>query len=155
MQLVGAGWGGWRAGDQPGSSAGSWCPSGWGNCLLLLSCFSPRGPPTCISCSSLGLLPMPPRTYMNWRGLWVAGDWPGRSAGSPDPSEQGNRPPLLSCSSWMAPPTCPQDPHGLDGALDGREAAWELSRLPCPSGPGDLPLLLSGSFQRVPPTCLF
>ena len=27
---------------------------------------------------------------------------------------------------------CPQDPHGLEGALEGGGSAWELSRLPGP-----------------------
>ena len=48
----GWGWGKggpWRAGDWPGSSIGSLCPSGWVSCPLLLSCSSQRPPPTCLS----------------------------------------------------------------------------------------------------------
>ena len=75
--------GSWRAGDRPGNSAGSPCPSVWGNHLLLLSPSSRRAPPTCLSYSPLGLLPMLPRTHVMWRGLSRAGDQPGSSAGSP------------------------------------------------------------------------
>ena len=39
----------WRAGDQPGSSAGSLGPSGLGDHPLLLSCSSRTVPPACLS----------------------------------------------------------------------------------------------------------
>ena len=39
----------WRAGDRPGSSAGSLAPSGWGKRPLLLSCSSRRAPPARLS----------------------------------------------------------------------------------------------------------
>ena len=39
----------WRAGEWPGSSIGSPCPSGRGNCPLFLSHSSPRAPPACLS----------------------------------------------------------------------------------------------------------
>ena len=53
------------------------------------------------------------------------------------------------------PPSCaPKEPQHLQGALEGRVLAWELSRLPGPSGPGDRPPLLSCSSWRVPPACL-
>ena len=42
---------------------------------------------------------------------------------------------------------CPQDPHGLDGALECRALAWELSRLCGPSGQGNCLLLLFHSSQ--------
>ena len=88
----------WRAGDRPGTSAASLCPSGWGKCSPLPHS-SWMAPPSCLSCSPLSLLPMPPRTHVTWRGLWRAGDWPGSSAGSPRPSGQGNFP----CSSPSPP----------------------------------------------------
>ena len=70
-------------------------------------------------------------------------------------------PPLVSLASLL----CPQDTCSLEGALEGVEPAWELSRLPpnpptwvgltpqwvglTPSAP--FPLLWS---WRAPPTCL-
>ena len=42
---------------------------------------------------------------------------------------------LISPASLYAP----RDPHGLEGALEGRVLAWELSRLPVPKWPGWLP----------------
>ena len=66
----------------------------------------PGGPLPPASCSPLGCPPVPPRTHETWRGLWSAGDGPGSSAGSQGPRGQGNRPPLLSRSSWRVPPTC-------------------------------------------------
>ena len=76
-------------------------------------------------------------------------------------SGRGNRPPLLSCSSQSSPPAClscsplgllpmpRKDPRDLEGALEGRGSAWELSRLPWPQWAGQLPsaalpLLLDG-----------
>ena len=39
----------WRAGDQPGSSAGSPCPGGWGSCPRLLSRSPWMAPLACLS----------------------------------------------------------------------------------------------------------
>lgn len=59
------------------------------------------------------------------------GDWPGSSVGFPGLSEQGQHPPLLSCSSVLEGPSCllllislasllcPKDPHGLEGVSEG------------------------------------
>ena len=132
----------------------------------LLSCSSQRVPPASLSWSPC-LCPVPPRTHVAWRGVWRAGDWPGSSAAvdwawaqvgravalcsSPTPPEGPSRLPLLI---FLASLLCPQDPCGLEGALEAGEAAWELSRLPGLSGPGSRPLLLSCSSRRVPPTCL-
>ena len=58
----------WRAGDQPGSSAGSLCPSGWGQSPSTPLLFLPEDPSCYVSCSPLGLLPMLPRTHETWRG---------------------------------------------------------------------------------------
>ena len=83
-------------GTSPGSPAGFLGSSGQGKCPPLLSHSSGLGgtflPP---SPDLRGLPPMPPRTYSAWRGLWRAGDQPGRSAVSLCPSGQGNHPPLL------------------------------------------------------------
>ena len=62
-------------------------------------------------------------------------------------------PTFLSWSPWP-PSYAPKDPCSLEGGLEGRGSAWELSSLPGPNGPGNHPLLLSCSSQRVPPTCL-
>ena len=45
----GGGGGAWRAGDRPGSSAGSLGPSGQGDHPLLLSCSSWMAPAACLS----------------------------------------------------------------------------------------------------------
>ena len=102
---------------------------GWGSCPLLLALSSRRAPPACLSFSPLGLLPMPPRTHETWRGLWRAGDRPGSSAGCLGPQWVGQSPStsllsLLDGSSRLpllispASLLCPQDPHGLVGALE-------------------------------------
>ena len=72
-------------GTSPGSPACSPGLSGQGNRPLLLSCSYWRAPPTCLSCSRFGLLPMPPGPMpLGGRGgPWRAGDWSGSSAGSP------------------------------------------------------------------------
>ena len=71
--------------------------------LLLLRSW--KAPPTCLSWAPLGLLPMPPRPmWLGEGGPWGVEEQPGNSAGSPCPSEWGKCPPLLSCSSWRAPP---------------------------------------------------
>ena len=94
-------------GTSSGSPAGFLGLSGQGKCPLLLSCSSGLGGPLPPASPDLpSLPPMPPRTSVAWSGLWRAGDQPGSSAGSPGPSGWGNRPPLLSRSSWRAPPTC-------------------------------------------------
>ena len=101
---------------------------------------------------------MPPRTHAAWRGLWKAGDQPGCSAGSPGPSGRGKCPLLLlegpsrlPLLISLASLLCPQDPHGLEGALDCRELAWELSRLPMPQWVGQLPSTpLSPVFPDLP-----
>ena len=94
-------------GTSPGSPAGFLGSSGWGKHPLLLSCSSGLGGPLSPASPDLpGLPPMPPKTHMAWRGPWRTGNWPGSSAGSQCPSGRGNHPPLLSCSSWKAPPAC-------------------------------------------------
>ena len=53
--------------------------------------------------------------------------------------QSGRGPP--TCLSWSPwPPSCaPKDPCALKGALEGRELAWELSRLPRPEWVGQSP----------------
>ena len=64
------------------------------------------------------------------------GTSPGSPTGFLGSSGQGNHSPLLSLSSWMVPPACLswspwppsyalKDPHGLEGALEGRGLAWD------------------------------
>ena len=96
--------------------------------------FSPQ-PPSCA-----------PRTNVagGRRGPCRAGDQPGRSAGSLGPSGRGKCPPLLSCSSRMAPPTClslSPRPQGCRSCL--------ASTSPPPSVPHVLPVHLG-----VPPVSL-
>ena len=80
-------------------------------------------------------------------------EWAGQTPSAPLlflPQGPSRLPLLISPASLL----CPQDPHGLDGALEWGGPAWVLSRLPGPSGPGDRPPLLSCSSWRVRPTCL-
>ena len=60
-------------GTSPGSPAGFLGSSGWGKHPPLLSCSSSlgsgRAPPTCLSCSPLSLLPVPPWTHTTG-SLW-------------------------------------------------------------------------------------
>ena len=78
-----------------------------GKCPPLLSYSSGLGGPLPPASPDLpGLLLMPPRTYMPWRGLWRAGHQPESSAGSLGPSGQGTHPLLLSCSSRRALSAC-------------------------------------------------
>ena len=145
-------------------SAGSPCPSGQGNHPLILSGSSQRAPPTSLSCSLVGLLPMSPRTHAAWKEL--GGQQIGLGAQQAPCARVGGA--ITLCSSPSPPggplppaspdppslPPMPPGPMCLDGVLEGGGLAWELSRLPGPSGPGDRPLLLSSTSQRVPPTCL-
>ena len=95
----------WRVGDQPGSSAGSPCPSGWGSHPPLLSCSSLRAPLACLSCSPLSLPPMPPGPRRpGWGFGWGEPAW--ELSRLPSPSGPGHHPLLLSHSSWRGPPTC-------------------------------------------------
>ena len=141
-------------GTSPGSTAGFLDSSGQGKCPPLLSCSSCLGGPLPSASPDLpSLPPMPPRTYVAWRGLWRAGDWPGISAGSPCPSGWA----IALCSSpvppgWLLPPASPDlpslpplppGPKWPGWGFGWGEPAWELSRPPGPSGPGDRPLLLS------------
>ena len=96
-------------------------------------------------------------------GLRGWGILPGNPAGFLGSSGQGKCPPLLSCSSGPGPEVpshlpvlislasilCPQDPPGLEGALEGMGWAWELRKLPEPDWvgqpagePGRLPRLI-------------
>ena len=83
--------------------------------------------------------------------------WAGQSPSAPFPLLLDG-PSHLSLLISLASLLCPQDSCGLDGALDGGEVAWELSRLPRPEwarpspsalllllqeGPSHLPLLIS------------
>ena len=80
-------------------------------------------------------------------------EWAGQLPSAPHPlllEGPSHLPLLVSPASFL----CPQDPCGLDGALEGGVLAWELSRLPGLSGPGDCPPLLSRSSWRVAPACL-
>ena len=92
----------WRAGDEPGSSAGSLGPSGRCSRPSLVSLSSWRAPPACLSCSP-GLPPMPPgpmRPGWGFGGRVLA--W--ELSRLPCPSGPGSRPPLLSRSSQRVPP---------------------------------------------------
>ena len=97
----------WRAGDRPGSSARSLCPSVLGNRPPLIFRSSRRAPPACLSWS-----PQPPscasRTQAAWMGLWSGGtglgaqqapwpEWARRSPFAPLPlfPESPSRLPLL------------------------------------------------------------
>ena len=95
-----------RQGTSLGRTAGFLGSSGLGKCPPLLSCSSGLGgslPPTSPDLPSL--LPITTRTHVARKQFGGAGDWPGISTGSLCLSGRGNHPPLLSCSSWMAPPT--------------------------------------------------
>ena len=73
-------------GTSPGSPAGFLGSSGRGKPLLsfpaplVWGLGRPRPP---ASPDLPGLPPMPPRAHAAWRGVWRAGDRPGRSAGVP------------------------------------------------------------------------
>ena len=72
---------------------------------------------------------------LSWEPNRLPGfEWVGRL-----PFGSGKAPPAcLSLSPW--PPSCaPKDPHSLEGALEGRGPAWELSRLPGPQWAGQSP----------------
>ena len=118
------------------------------------------------------LPPMPPRTHTAWRGFGGQGtgleaqqapipEWVGQSPSAPHPLLLDG-PSHLFLMTSPASLLCPQDPCGLEGALDCRGPAWELSRLPgpqwagqspstplllFPQGPSHLPLLF---FPRPP-----
>ena len=102
------------------------------------------------------------------------GTSPGSPGGFLDSNGWGKHPPLLSCSSGLGsgrapqvPPIClscsplglflmlpgPMRPAGV-GTLEGRELAWEFSRLPGPEwaeqSPSTPPLLLPEDPSRLP-----
>ena len=95
----------WRAGDQPGSSAGSLGWSGWDNHPPLLSHSSWRVPPACLSWS-----PLPPSyapsTYVARIGLWGVGVPAWELSRLPSLSGPGDHPLPLSRPSQRVPPTC-------------------------------------------------
>ena len=147
-----------------GAQQASWARVGGANALI--SCPAPplwglggAFPPA--SPDLLGLPPMSPRPMqlaggdLEGRGpAWELSrfpvpKWVGQTPSTPlllllqGPSRL---PLLISPASLL----CPQDPRGLEGALDCRGLAWELSRLPGPQWVGQspsapLPLLLDSS----------
>ena len=90
---------------------------------------------------------MPPHPWSQRAGdlLWEPSRLPGLEWAGQMPSS-----PLLLLQSGRAPPPClswsprppsygPKDPRGLEGGLEGRGPAWELSRLLMPKWVGQLP----------------
>ena len=85
-----------------------------GKRLPLLSCSSQRAPPACLSCCPVGLLPTPPGPMRpGVGGPWGTGDQPGSSASTLALSGWSKHLPLLSLSSWRAPPPASPDLSGL------------------------------------------
>ena len=99
--------------------------------LLLLQSW--RAPPACLSCSPLGLLPMPPGPmWLGGGGPWRSGNQPGSSAGSLGPS--GGEKTLHSSPTpprWLFTPASPYLP-----CLKGADPVW-------------LPLLLPPQFAHI------
>ena len=92
---------------------------------------------------------------LTWEPSRLPGlEWVGQSPSAPLPllPEGPSHVPLLF-SPWP-PSYAPKDPHGLEGALEGRGLAWELSSLPGLSGRGNRPPLLSHSSWMAPPAFL-
>ena len=93
---------------------------------------------------------------LTWEPSRLPGlEWVGQTPSSSLLLLRSGRTPL-TCLSWSPrPPSyAPKDPHGLEGALEDRELAWELSRLPVPEWAGQSPstpllLLLEGP-SRLP-----
>ena len=117
-------WGLWRAGDQPGSSAGSLGLGGRGKHPPLLSCSSRRAPPACLSCSP----PTPPASFLCPQGP----TWPGGGFGG---QGTGLRAQQASWAEWVGqtpsspllllPPSSPDLP-----GLRGTDPVWPQLLLP-------------------------
>ena len=85
-------------------------------------------------------------------GLKWAGQMPSSSPAPLIPKGPSHLPLLISLVSFLRS----QDPHYLEGTLEGRRLAWELSRFPMPQWAGQTP---SAPFPflwswRGPPACL-
>ena len=149
-------------GTSPGSPAGFLDSSGCSKCLPLLSCSSClRGPIPPASPDLPGLLVMPSRTHVAWRGPWRAGDRPRSSAVSPYLSRWA----VTLCSfptppGWLLPPSspdlpsasflCPQGPTQPGGGFGGQGIGLGAQQAPQPEWAGQSPstlllLLLDGS----------
>ena len=78
---------------------------------------------------------------LTWEPSRLPGlEWAGQTPSSPLLLLWSRRAPP-ACLSWSPwPPSyAPKDPCGLEGALEGRGSAWELSRLPGPEWVGQSP----------------
>ena len=140
-------------GSSPGSPAGFLGSSGWGKCPPHFSSSPGLGGTLPPASPDLPGLPLMPPGLMHWG--WGRGCLGGQGTGlgaqqAPQAQVDGSnalaplsllpdgssRQPLLI--SWP-PSYTPKDPRSLEGALEGREPAWELSRLPVHEWVGQSP----------------
>ena len=95
----------WRAGSSLGAQQALCAHVGEAN-TLCSSSTPPRGPLPPAYPDLPGLPPMPLGPTWPEGGIGGGGYRPGSSAGSLGQSGPGDHPPLLSHSSWRAPPAC-------------------------------------------------